>query len=128
MLILNYAHPFTPAMLKQIATHLNVGVTVLEERQIKTQIDRDLPMPLEVARLVEESGLSASDLQTMPFILNPPGLALAALCMIAEFHGRTGFFPSVLNIVPVANSTPPVFEVRGVLNLQSVREAAREKR
>jgi hypothetical protein len=39
-----------------------------------------------------------------------------------------GYFPAVLRLRPVPNTTPPAFELAEILNLQSVREQARGKR
>ncbi len=128
MKILNFAHPLSPIMLEQIAALLNVKIQTLEELRITTQIDRTLPIQLEMTRILESTGFSNEDWQTKPFIVNPPGLALAALCLITELHGRTGYFPSVLSVSPIPNSTPLEFMVQGVVNLQQLREIARMKR
>ena len=48
--------------------------------------------------------------------------------MLAELHGRLGYFPPVLRLRPVEGALPPRFEVAEILNLQDVRDAARAKR
>ncbi len=47
---------------------------------------------------------------------------------MAELHGRTGHFPASIRIRPVSEVTPPRYEVAEVINLQQVRENAREQR
>lgn len=88
------------------------------------------PRPLvEVAReLAEAAGLAPREWQTLPLVINPPALAPAALTLMAELHGRCGYFPPILNIRPVANSTPPRYEVAEIVNLQAIRDTARTLR
>jgi hypothetical protein len=84
---------------------------------------------VEVAReLAEAAGLAPREWQTLPLVINPPALAPAALTLMAELHGRCGYFPPILNIRPVANSTPPRYEVAEIVNLQAIRDTARTLR
>jgi hypothetical protein len=39
-----------------------------------------------------------------------------------------GYFPTIIRLRPVANATPPRFEVAELINLQAVRDRAREQR
>jgi hypothetical protein len=39
-----------------------------------------------------------------------------------------GYFPTVIRMRPVAGSTPLRFEVAEIVNLQVVRDAARDRR
>jgi hypothetical protein len=128
MLILNYAHPLTPEMLGQIAVLLVTEAENLQEMRLTNQIDRSKPIAEEVIRLADAAGLSADEWQTKSFLLNPPGLSLSALALVAELHGRCGYFPTVLAVSPVLESTPPQFMVTGLVNLQSVRDEARQRR
>ena len=48
--------------------------------------------------------------------------------VIAELHGRCGYFPAVLRLKPVPATTPPRFAVAEIINLQIVRDAARQTR
>jgi hypothetical protein len=48
--------------------------------------------------------------------------------LLAEIHGRSGFFPTILRLRPMPGSIPPQFEVAELLNLQSIRDAARTTR
>jgi hypothetical protein len=61
-------------------------------------------------------------------LVNLPALAPAAAALLAELHGRMGYFPAIVRIRPVAGSTPPAYEVAEIINLQAVRDAARERR
>jgi hypothetical protein len=128
MLILNFAHPLSQEQRAQLAGLLNCDAQELDERQISTQIDREADLRFEVERLVNSVGFSNDEWQTRAFVINPPGLSVAAQVLTAELHGRCGHFPTLLHIAPVGKSTPTVFEVREVLNLQVVRDTARAKR
>jgi hypothetical protein len=123
MLILNYSHPLSDAMLAQAAALLAIPTERLVERRIATQIDRSQPLSSEVARLV-----TAAELTSEAFVLNPPGLAVVAAALVAEVHGRCGYFPTILAVAPVPGSTPPLFQVTEVLNLQAVRDEGRMRR
>lgn len=128
MQILNFAHPFTPTMLEQTAKLLSIPTEQITEHRVTVQIDRSQPITLEMSRIVDSLGFSSETWQTQAFVVNLPGLAIAAGVLIAEIHGRTGFFPSVLTITPVPESVTPVFRVTEVIALQTVRDLARERR
>jgi hypothetical protein len=124
-LILNFAHPLTPAQLEQATALLGAPPEV---RNIPTHVDRTRPI-IEVAReLADAAGLAPLEWQTVPLIVNPPGLAPLALALIAELHGRCGYFPAIVNIRPVEGALPARYEVAEIVNLQAVREAARARR
>ena len=73
-------------------------------------------------------GLSPTDWQTLPLLVNPPSLNFIAVVLLAEIHGRCGYFPTVLRMRPVPGSTPPRYEVAELVNLQDVRDVARTRR
>jgi hypothetical protein len=124
-LLLNYAHPLTPEQLNQVTTRLGEAPTV---RTITTQVDRQRALG-DVARdLTDAAGLAPDAWQTLPLVVNPPGLAPLALALLAEIHGRCGYFPPILNLRPVPDSVPPRYEVAEVVNLQNLRDAARQRR
>ena len=66
--------------------------------------------------------------QTEPFIVHLPALNYSAAAVLAQVHGRAGYFPPILRLRPVTGEIPPRFEVAEILNLQAMRERAREKR
>jgi hypothetical protein len=78
--------------------------------------------------LMAELPLSAEDMQTQPILINPPSLNFITALVLAELHGRMGYFPPVIRLRPVAGSLPPRYEVAEILNLQAVRDAARTAR
>lgn len=127
MLILNYSHPLTATQQAQIAALL--GVEHLSPvRDLPTQIDRQRPLADVATELADAAGLDATAWQTTPLLLNPPALAPVAAALLAELHGRCGYFVPLIHIRPIVGSLPPAFEVAEIVNLQSLREAARTRR
>jgi hypothetical protein len=125
MLLLNFAHPLTDEQFSQVAGL--VGATP-EIRTIPVEANRAEPIG-EVARALSEvAKLSPTEWQTKPLLINPPGLAPLALALIAELHGRCGYFPAILNIRPVPSSVPPRYEVAEIVNLEALRAEARTRR
>lgn len=124
-LVLNYAHPFTEEQLERVSALLE---SFPEVRFIPTEVDRTLAMG-EVAReLADAAGLNSTEWQTLPLLINPPALTPLALSLIAELHGRCGYFPPIINIRPVRDVLPPRYEVAEIVNLQALREQARSQR
>jgi hypothetical protein len=125
MLLLNFAHPLSPEQLAQAEALL--GVT-LEVRDIVVHIERAPPLADIARELVAAAGLASTEWQTLPLVINPPGLAPLALALIAELHGRCGYFAPILNIRPVLDALPPRYEVGEIVNLQALRDTARNRR
>jgi hypothetical protein len=92
------------------------------------QFDHGKPFGRQVARLVDGIGLSPAAWQTTRILLNPPGFAPIAVALLAELHGRMGYFPAIVRMRPIPNSVPPEYEVAEIINLQAVRDQARRER
>jgi len=78
--------------------------------------------------MADRAGLTPEEWQTLPIIVNPPSLNFSAVTLLAELHGRCGYFPAIVRLRPVPGSLPTRFEVAEIINLQVVREKARVKR
>lgn len=126
IVVVNYAHPLTEAQCAQIAAL--TGMAVGRVIEIPVEIDLARPFAPQAAALVEAVGLSATAWQTLPLIINLPGLAPLAATLLAELHGRLGYFPTMLRIRPVSGAVPMRYEVAELLNLQAIREQARKQR
>jgi len=57
-----------------------------------------------------------------------PSLNFIAAQLLAELHGRMGYFPPVVRTRPVAGAVPRRYEVAEILDLQMTREGARRNR
>jgi hypothetical protein len=126
MILLNFSHPLTPEQLQQIETL--TGRKVERVVEAHSQIDPQQPLAPQVTALIGQTGLSPAEWQTLPLLINPPSLNFIAVVLLAELHGRCGYFPAHLRLRPAQNSLPPQYEVAEVLNLQALRDTARRKR
>ena len=115
MILLNFAHPLTEEHLTHIQTL--TGRPIGRIIDLNSQIDPHQPLVPQVVAMVERAGLSATEWQTAPLLINPPSLNYIALVLLAELHGRMGYFPACLRLRPVAGTTPLRFEVAEMLNL-----------
>lgn len=125
MLLLNYAHPLTDEQRDQLVALLGQPI---DERRIATSVERARPLADVARALVDAAALSGDEWQTLPLVINPPSLAPVALAVIAEIHGRCGYFPPMVNIRPVEGGTAVRYEVGEVVNLQAIRLDARDRR
>ena len=126
MILLNFAHPLTQEHIAQVETL--TGQKVDRVVEIPTQIDPQQPLVPQVVALTDACGLSPAEWQTLPLLVNPPSLNFIAVVLLAELHGRCGYFPPCIRLRPAQGPVPPQYEVAEVLNLQAVRDAARQKR
>jgi hypothetical protein len=126
MILLNFSHPLTPAQFAAIERL--AGQQVERVIEVKTQLDHARPFAEQARAVVEVAGLSPQEWQGLPLLVNLPSLSAIAALVLAELHGRMGYFPAVLRLRPVPETMPPQFEVAEIINLQAVREAARQRR
>jgi hypothetical protein len=126
MIVLNFSHPLTTEHLAQIEGI--TGQKVEKVIAVKTQFDNTRPFAEQVEELVKSVGLSPEEWQTLPIIIHPPALNFIAVTLLAYLHGLMGYFPAVIRLRPVEGNVPPRYEVAEVINLQEVRDRAREAR
>jgi hypothetical protein len=126
MTLLNFAHPLTPA--HRAAIEALAGRPVERVLDVKMQLDPAQAFIEQARGVMEAAGLSSQEWQTLPLLVNLPSLNSIAALVLAELHGRIGYFPAVIRMRPVTGSVPPQFEVAEILNLQAVRDEARERR
>ena len=126
MQLLNFAHPLTDAQLAKIEEL--AGKKISGVINIDSQIDTAKPIEEQVAAMLDRTGLTSQDWQTKPLLINLPSLNFSAAAMLAQLHGRMGYFPSILRLRPVTEGIAPRFEAAEIINLQAMRERAREKR
>lgn len=126
MILFNFSHPLTADQISQVEKI--TGKSITEVRHVPVQFDHEQPFAAQVTALADSCGLSPEEWQTTPFLVVPPSLNFIAVALLAELHGRCGYFPPHLRIRPVQGSIPPHYEVAEVLDLQAVRDAARRRR
>ena len=126
MIILNFSHPLTEAQLAQLTSI--TGQPIDEVREFQVAFDNAKPFAPQVKQLLDGCGLSPEEWQTLPILIVPPSLNFIAVTLIAELHGRMGYFPPIVRLRPVEGAVPPRFEVAEIIDLQAVRERARRER
>ena len=126
MILLNFSHPLTPNQQAQIETL--TGQTVARVIDLPTQFDEQAPFAPQVSALMATVPLASAEWQSEPILVLLPSLNFIAALVLAELHGRMGYFPPVARTHPVAGSIPRQYEVAEILDLQGVREAARRRR
>jgi len=124
MILLNFSHPLTETQCIQIESL--TGEKISEVRHIPAQFDHASPFDEQIRALIDEIGLTFKEWQILPILINPPSYNFAALTLLAEVHGRMGYFPTIVRIRPIEGSTPTQYEVAEIINLQSMRDKARK--
>lgn len=126
MILLNFSHPITPAQQEQI--------TALAQQAIRRTIDlpphfdEQQPFGPQLAALLAQIDLTPAQWQGEPILVVLPSLNFIAALLLAELHGRMGYFPPVVRTRPVADKVPRQYEVAEILDLQGMREQARRQR
>lgn len=126
MTLLNLSHPLTPAQIEQIQALS--GRKIAEIKNIGVHFDAAQPYADQIVALVDSIGLTPQQWQNEPLLLNPPSFNFIAVALLAELHGRMGYFPPCVRLRPVKDSLPPQFEVAEIINLNQIREQARQRR
>lgn len=126
MILLNLSHPLTPQQVDSIQGLVNQPI----ERLIAApaHFDHHQPFLPQIEALMQKIELTPEEWQAASLLVNPPSLNFITALVLAEIHGRTGYFPPVVRLRPVKDALPPRFEVAEILNLQAVRDEARKKR
>ncbi len=126
MIVLNFSHPLTPEQLAQVEalTGQQVGQVIA----VPVAFDHQQPFASQMRAILDRLPLSPEALQTESLLVNLPSLNYIAAVLLAELHGRMGYFPACLRMRPVEGSLPPGFEVAEILNLQAIRDEARQRR
>jgi hypothetical protein len=126
MILLNFSHPLTPTHLQQV--EVLTGQPVERVVEVRSQIDPQESLAPQVTALADACSLSPEEWQTLPLVINPPSFSFIAVALLAELHGRMGYFPLCIRLRPVASSTLPKYEVAEILNLRALRDEARRRR
>lgn len=126
MILLNFSHPLTPEQQTQIEALIHQKIE--QVIHLPTQFDHQMPYLPQLAAVMEKLPLSPQELQGAPILVNLPSFNAIAALLLAELHGRMGYFPPVVRMRPVDEAIPPRYEAAEILNLQSVRDAARARR
>lgn len=126
MILINFSHPLTPQ--QKIDIENLSGEPIEQLIDLSVHFDNQKPFLPQLAQLMDKIPLDTLTLQSAQILINPPSLNFITAMLLAELHGRMGYFPPIVRLRPVADSLPPRYEVAEILNLQAIRDAARRKR
>lgn len=126
MKIINFSHPLTQDQLRQIEDLVEQSVD--EVIEVPSQIEPKNPLAPQIEAMLASTMLSKDEWRTLPLLINLPALNYSAALMLTYLHGWLGYFPAVLRLRPVVKAVPLRFEVAEIINLQVLRDNAREKR
>jgi hypothetical protein len=126
MILINLSHPLTDEQRARIEHLTRQPIARLIER--RPHFDEAQSLAEQTTALIDDLGLTAEEWQQASLLVLLPALNFAAATVLAELHGRCGYFPPMVRVRPVAESLPPRYEVAEVVNLQALRDAARKRR
>lgn len=126
MQIINFAHPLTRDQLAGIQALANIKIAGVIE--VGSKIDLNKAIEPQIEAMLDQINLTPQEWQTKPILINLPSLNFSTAALLAQLHGRVGYFPSILRLKPDTGGLAPRFEVAEILNLQAMRERARGKR
>ena len=125
ILLLNFTRTLTDEQYRQI--ELALGKRIGKVINLPIDFGDARPYGPQCVAVAERVGLTNNEWETLPIVVNPPGFVPGALALLSELHGRIGYFPAVVRLRPVSGSTPRVYEFAEIINLQALRDAAREQ-
>ncbi|NLJ57147.1 MAG: hypothetical protein GX334_08940 [Firmicutes bacterium] len=126
MKIINFAHPLTEEQLQKIQTLTKTKITAVLD--INSQISTEKPFAPQIEKILDSTGLTSQEWQTNTLLINLPSLNYSAAAILAQLHGRMGYFPPVLRLRPLTEEIPLRYALTEILNLQAMREHARTRR
>ena len=127
-IVLNFSgHPVLPGQLKTIEKLLQWPATRVMDVQVGT-IAEDKNFIANIVKAIEKIDLSPVQWQASSIVAIPAGYSAIWSVVLAEIHGRLGYFPDVVHLRPSSAVTGEKFEVAEIMNLRQVRHSSRDKR
>lgn len=130
MLLLNFAHPITDEQQAQITRLLDLDV-IQERLQIvntRSHLNINQPFAEQMIALLDTLGITSEEWQSIRLLINYPALSSSAILMLAELHGRCGYFPPAIRLKQEDGVVPPRYVLAEALDLQGQRQKARTRR
>jgi hypothetical protein len=127
-LIINFSgHPVLPGQQQDIGQMMHwPSPEVIDVSLGNVTEDHNFVSTIEKA--VEKITLSPEEWQATPLVVIPAGYAAIWSVVLAELHGRLGYFPDVVRLRPAKTVSNEKFEVAEIMNLREVRHNSRDKR
>lgn len=126
MLILNLGHPLSAEQLEAAERLAGQGVGRVIDLEI--QLDPAHALASQIRASLDGAGLSPVEWQTGSLLVNLPGYAVAAACVLAQIEGRRGHLPTIMQLSRRAGSVLTEYELTALINLEEERATARQTR
>ena len=126
MILVNFSHPLTGEQQARVEQAVDERIKRIID--VPVHFDDARPFAPQVATLIDRSGLSAVEWQTLPLLINLPSYAPIVAMLLAYLHGLCGYFPTVLRLKPTLDGPAVGFDIAEVVALQQVRDAGRRAR
>lgn len=124
-IIINFSHPFIESK-EELGDVLGCRFKEIIEIEAKFDLERDLEP--QVDELMEKIRLTPKEWQSPFIIVGVPHYPPATAIFIANFHGRSGHFPTIIYRPPEKKGGVTSYPVKGVIDLQAIRDKARGRR
>jgi len=130
MILLNFSHPITEEQHKQIKRAIDADITdrPLDILKVECQMGVNADFAEQVVSLVDACKLSPHEWQTKRILVNLPALSTAATLMLAELHGRCGYYPPVIRLKQKDGVIPPRYVLAEIMDVNGQRQNARKRR
>ena len=127
-LVINFsAHPLMPAQQQAIQAKMGwPAVEIIETNLGNVPESRDFVA--KTLQCLNNIDLLPQDWQTHPLVVVPAGYASAWSVLLAELHGRIGYFPDMVRLRPAPVGATEKYEVAEIVELRQIRNQARAKR
>lgn len=126
MHILNFSHPLTPRQLDQVAAL--TGAPPQAVTAVKVHFDLDGDFVGQTRAMIAALDFTPDVWQGTPWLIVPPSLNFITAVLLAELHGRMGYFPTILRLRPAPGALVTEYTVAEIISLEQVRAAARSAR
>ncbi len=126
MNILNFSHPLTDKQRIQI--EIIVQHPIDDVISVPVHFDTAQPFVAQVITLLDSLSIPSERWQNESWLIVLPSLNYITAVLLAEMHGRMGYFPTIIRLRPVPNAVVTEYEVGELVNLQTLREDARSRR
>lgn len=123
MLLINFSHEITALQQEQIERL--IGEPIGRSIAVAAQFGEQGNFIEQARQLLADPLLTDVHWQSEPLLVVLPSLNFIAAVLIAELHGRMGYFPTIVRLRPVAGATPRRYELAELIDLQAVRDTAR---
>ena len=119
------SHTLNYLQKEEIGRDLNCIIQRVIEQSV--HFDHDRPFAIQAREVMDEIGRKC-DFASLPVVLCLPGFAEAAATVLAEFHGRTGHFPTIIRRRPITSEGARHYEFAETIDLAELRDKSRQRR